>query len=328
MLFLHRFLTDPSVVQATGPVLPSTSVKTSGSDKQKHTKKSNSSKKSALPTTSPVDAESKISSDTQPVMPSPGTQSTQPTYAEVVKHLKIVLLPVLPVLLPIILVLLPVLPVLPVLLLKFHLYQPSPLLVYRINQSGPDESDRDDKPLFGVAIPVSREEGELSESEEKREISEDMNYRETVRSVYAFMGWNFIPDFELDNRGTESSNNPWKGKNHKKTGKMSVEIPADDWLCQKIERLNCVAAEGYPSRSQDARGLKTDQFIWTPKSQSKWYRQHRPRMDGPNRPGRTVFGWTDNEAKLNSQFSHIVRLNAYSPSGPPSRPIPHETLRR
>ena len=134
MLFLHQFLTDPSVVQATGPVLPSTSVKTSGSDKQKHTKKSNSSKKSALPTTSPVDAESKISSDTQPVMPSPGTQSTQPTYAEVVKHLKIVLLPVLPVLLPIILVLLPVLPVLPVLLLKFHLYQPSPLLVYRIDQ--------------------------------------------------------------------------------------------------------------------------------------------------------------------------------------------------
>ena len=35
---------DPSVVQATSPMLPSTSVKTSGSDK--HKKKSKSSKKS------------------------------------------------------------------------------------------------------------------------------------------------------------------------------------------------------------------------------------------------------------------------------------------
>ena len=54
---------DPSVLQATGPVLPSTSVKTSGSDKYKHKKKSKSSKKSALPATDVIDAESKISCD-------------------------------------------------------------------------------------------------------------------------------------------------------------------------------------------------------------------------------------------------------------------------
>ena len=177
-----------------------------------------------------------------------------------------------------------------------------------------------------------------------------MNYRETVRSVRAFMGWNFIPDFELDTGGTDSSNNPWKGKNRwrpildlstlnmflkvdnfkkqknpKKTGKVSVEMPADDWLCQKMKRLNCVAAEGYPSRSQDTGGLKTDQFIRTPKTQSKWYRQHCPRTDESHRPGRTVFGWTDNEAKLYSQLSQIVMLNAYPSSGTTSRPIPQET---
>ena len=38
-------------------------------------------------------------------------------------------------------------------------------------------------------------EGELSESEAKCELREDMNYGETVRSVRAFLGWNFIPDF-------------------------------------------------------------------------------------------------------------------------------------
>ena len=119
-----------------------------------------------------------------------------------------------------------------------------------------------------------------------------MNYRKTVRSVRAFMGWNFIPDFELDTGGTDSSNNPWKGKNPKKTGKVSVEMPADDWLCQKMEQLNCVAAEGYPSRSQDAGGLKTDQLIWTPKTRSKWYRQYRPRMDGSHRTGQDGF-WLD-----------------------------------
>ena len=70
------------------------------------------------------------------------------------KHLKIVLLPVL----------LPVLPVFPLLLLKFHLYQPSPLPVYGNDQSGPDESDRDDEPLFVFDIPVSGEKGEISES--------------------------------------------------------------------------------------------------------------------------------------------------------------------
>ena len=149
-------------------MLPSTSVKTSGSDK--HKKKSKSSKKSALPATGPVDGESKISSDTtiQPVVPGPGTQSTQPTYAEVVKTSQnsaatdstistsdftgstsdctgstgftcsssvtsqISSLPAL-----------------------------TSTSVQKRPESGPDESDRDDEPLFGVDIPVSGEEGAI-----------------------------------------------------------------------------------------------------------------------------------------------------------------------
>ena len=81
-------------------------------------------------------------------------------------------------------------------------------------------------------------------SEEKRELSEDMNYRETVRSVCAFLGWNFIPDFELDTGGTDSSKNPWKEKIPRKPVKFQ-------WKCQLITR--CVK-KCYPSRSQDEGG--------------------------------------------------------------------------
>ena len=63
----------------------------------------------------------------------------------------------------------------------------------------PDRSDRD-----------TGEEGELSDTE-VAERNEEMNYRETVWLVRAFLGW--TPDCEpavgdTDNR----SDNPWKGK--------------------------------------------------------------------------------------------------------------------
>ena len=56
-----------------------------------------------------------------------------------------------------------------------------------------------------VLPPELFEEGEVSELEDQlelhsadsdRAISEDQNYRETVRGVHAFMGWNHILDFE------------------------------------------------------------------------------------------------------------------------------------
>ena len=167
----------------------------------------------------------------------------------------------------------------------------------------PDRSDKD-----------SGEEGELSDSEVV-ERNEEMNYRETVRSVRAFLGWSHIPDFEAAVGDTDNrSDNPWKGKHPRRTGKVSVELPADDWLCYKMEKLNTRAAEGYPSRAQEAAGLKQDQFIRTPKSQAKWYTQSRIKQDGNQRPERTIFGWSGSKARLNSQFS--------------SRPISQEILRR
>ena len=172
------------------------------------------------------------------------------------------------------------------------------------------------------------DEGEISDTGEKPEVTEDMNCRETVRSVRSFMGWNHIPVFEADFGEPDKSNNPWKGKVPKRPARVSVAMPPDDWLCQKLERLNTTVAEGYPSRSQDSGGLKKDQFIKMPKSQARWYQMHTIKPDIPHRPGKSVFSWRNTEAKVNSQFPRITKASAYPPSGPVSRPISQEYLRR
>ena len=176
---------------------------------------------------------------------------------------------------------------------------------------------------------VSSDEGEISsDTLDKPEQTEDMNYRETVRSIRSFMGWNHIPTFESDLSEPDKSNNPWKGKLPKRPARISVAMPPDDWLCQKLENLNTVVAEGYPSRAQDFAGLKKDQFVKVPKSQSRWYQMHMIKPDGPHHPGKTLFRWHDSEAKVNSQFPRIIKASAYPSTGPPSRPISQEYLRR
>ena len=173
------------------------------------------------------------------------------------------------------------------------------------------------------------DEGEISsDTLDRPEQTEDMNYRETVRSIRSFMGWNHIPTFESDLSEPDKSNNPWKGKLPKRPARISVAMPPDDWLCQKLEKLNTVVAEGYPSRSQDSAGLKKDQFVKVPKSQNRWYQMHMIRPEGPHRPGKTLFSWHNSEAKVNSQFRRIVKASAYPATGPPSRPISRECLRR
>ena len=184
----------------------------------------------------------------------------------------------------------------------------------------PEDSER-----YSASEP---DEGELSDTGEKQEVTEDMNYRETVRSVRSFMGWNHIPVFEADFSEPDKSNNPWKGKVPRRPSRVSVAMPPDDWLCQKLERLNTTVAEGYPSRSQDSSGLKKDQFLKMPKSQARWYQMHTLKPDTTPRPGKSVFSWRNTEAKVNSQFPRITKASSYPPSGPVSRPISQEYLRR
>ena len=122
------------------------------------------------------------------------------------------------------------------------------------------------------------------------------------------MGWTHIPDFESDLNEPDKSNNPWKRKNPKRPAHISVDMPPDDWLCQKLERLNTVVAEGDPSRAQDSAGLKRDQFIKVPKSQARWYQMYTIKQDGPHRPGKKLFSWHNTEAKLTPSSQGLPRL--------------------
>ena len=95
-----------------------------------------------------------------------------------------------------------------------------------------------------------------------QEVSEEANYRETMRGVRSFMGWNKIPEFET----VSSDDNPFAGSCTQPTGKTSVKLPVDDWLCRKMDKLNLTITEGYPARNSDTAGLLKDQFIKPPRS--------------------------------------------------------------
>ena len=93
--------------------------------------------------------------------------------------------------------------------------------------------------------------------------SEEQTYRETMKGIRSYMGWSDIPD--LDNTTTASDDNPFSGPKATTPGKVSVQMPTEDWLCKKIAKLNLTLVEGYPSRSSEAGGLLTDQFLRTAK---------------------------------------------------------------
>ena len=58
-----------------------------------------------------------------------------------------------------------------------------------------------------------------SDTTDKPEQTEDMNDRETVQSIWSFMGWNHIPTFQNDLSEPDKSNNP---KNTKRPARISV----------------------------------------------------------------------------------------------------------
>ena len=46
------------------------------------------------------------------------------------------------------------------------------------------------------------------------------------------------------------------------------------------------------------------------------------------RPGRTIFSWSDSEARLNAQFSRVAKVSAYPQLVSACRPVPLDILRR
>ena len=141
-----------------------------------------------------------------------------------------------------------------------------------------------------------------------QELSEESTYtQETIRGVRSFMGWHQIPKFDSV---SSADNNPFAGSRAPPTGKVSVKLPVDDWLCRKMEKLNITVPEGYPSKSTEPAGLLRDQFVKTPRL-FKWYDMH---VDKKECDRSTVYSWSPEPAKLNSTFSRVPRRNLPTPS--------------
>ena len=151
-----------------------------------------------------------------------------------------------------------------------------------------------------------------------QELSEEASYRETIRGVSSFMGWHKIPEFDSV---SSSDDNPFASSRVQPTGKVSVKLSVDDWLCRKIKKLNFTITEGYPSRNTEIAGLLRDQFVKTPRS-SRWYHMHSDKKDSH---AATVCSSSPEPAKLNSAFSRVARRSL--PAPPPSRPLSQDILR-
>ena len=109
------------------------------------------------------------------------------------------------------------------------------------------------------------EEGDLSDLDQDisltdtgQVLSEEQNYRETMRGIRSYMGWSHVPD--VYSALANSEDNPFAAPKQQPAGKISVQLPTDDWLCRKMDRLNLTLTQGYPSKGSDAGGLQRDQW--------------------------------------------------------------------
>ena len=57
-----------------------------------------------------------------------------------------------------------------------------------------------------------------------------------MQGVRSFMGWSHILD--VDSALSSSEDNPFAAPKQQPSGKISVNLPTDNWLCRKMDRLN------------------------------------------------------------------------------------------
>ena len=129
---------------------------------------------------------------------------------------------------------------------------------------------------------------------------------------------------DIDSGTTTSEDNPFAGPKLHTPGKVSVNLPTDEWLCRKMSKLNITLVQGYPTRTSEAGGLLRDQFVRPPKSQQKWYGFHANAKDSDQ----SVSSWHTGSSKLNSTYLRIARQAGIATSPPMSRPISQENLRK
>ena len=144
-----------------------------------------------------------------------------------------------------------------------------------------------------------------------------------MRGIRSFMGWTHIPD--MDTTTGSSEDNPFAGPKLQTPGKLSVQLPTDEWLCRKLSKLNLTLTDRYLSHSAEAGGPQRDQFLKSPRSQAKWYGCH-PQQKSDTTENLT--SWSTDSSKLNSGYLRIARQAGIATSPPQSRPISQDTLRK
>ena len=129
------------------------------------------------------------------------------------------------------------------------------------------DSDSESFTYDRPSVDLHPEEGQLSDDHEvsftdpDQSLSEEQSYRETMRGIRSYMGWTHIPD--VNSGAKTSDDNPFAGPKLQTPGKVSVNLPTDEWLCNKLSKLNtCITlVQGYPSRTTEAGTLQMDQFV-------------------------------------------------------------------
>ena len=127
------------------------------------------------------------------------------------------------------------------------------------------ESDSESFSSDRPPVELYPEEGELSDDHEVSFVdpdqspSEEQSYRETMRGIRSYMGWTHVPD--IDTGAKMSDDNPFAGPKLQTSGKVSVNLPTDEWLCNKLSKLNLTLVQGYLSHTTEAGTLQRDQFV-------------------------------------------------------------------
>ena len=212
-----------------------------------------------------------------------------------------------------------------------QLHSPVPAMKPSATSTGPTVTvEEPDEEVSSDRSSFSPNKGELSDRESvqgqedfiegDQELSVEQSYRETLRGVRSFMAWIEIPEF--DSASSSQDDNPFTGSRASQTGKVSVKVPVDEWLCHKFEKFNLTLQEGYPTRNSETAGLSKDQFIKPPRT-LKWYGMHSEKKDFSRSK---VYTWTSEPARLNSSFPKIAGRSL--PSAPASRPVSQDTLRK
>ena len=63
---------------------------------------------------------------------------------------------------------------------------------------------------------------------------------------------------------------PFATPNQQPVGKLSFNLPTNNWLCRKMDKLSSTLVQGYPYRRSQNGSLQRNQFVKLAKSQAKW----------------------------------------------------------